>query len=1242
MAERTPTPLAEGATFARAPSYEAPLVLLVGCSRFESEQFSDVPSVISELQALRDVLDPARVQVLTDPPLEPARKAILTFLSGKGDVYPFKMLVLSSHGVPSSDGLRLMTRDSRPEKLEASSLPVEVVIKWAADSPDPVLVVVVSSYSGLAARQRRTGHVAVLTSCAEREQSVDVVTGRGFVGWLAEGLASGAADLSGDGRIELEELHRYLQEKLSGQVSQHPLLSVSGDPRPFVFAPVLSAETIPTASREKSAATEGPAAAKGSAAATKSVPSSQGKAPAPTPPEPVAPDSYYDLDPGAAVLMWWADAVRRSASRTVGEPLDVVVGALAGAQSTLERPSEPNDPAAQTLLRSLESSERPLELILDEAMGPLELPSEPRLLDPADLLPHAPVLGLAQSIAQGTSGGSTILQRHLLAAALTTTELPPALMTALGCDRAELCARLLDGVTNQLAGDDAQAWNAVLSPANLVSAFASDYVPVRRRRSGEPRPQDLPDHLEVDVYVTMLATMIARTSTAMPVSIGLFGEWGSGKSYFMELLRQKVDLLSSTSDPSSQYCHDIVQVTFNAWSYADTNLWASLAAEFFSQLGAPETDPDDARRAEIQKSLKEKNQVRGELESVRDAAEAQTAEIRDRYADAVATRKSKTRTFNAQLISAVLADENIQSQLRELGKELGLAEEQRERTLQIAEDVRGITDDLSATRRVLAQRSLRWPFYLLLVTLAVTSAALLLPDTWWSWLTTSGALTSVIAFLTSVGVIVSKSRAAVGGLRKVAKEAEEVRDRVVSAGGDQGMAQLTEELRRAETEEAMAQARLQELDAAIAQLDRQLIEYEPSRRLYQFIADRAASLDYRSQLGVVSLVRRDFEQLVDLMQRWRNEPRGSGDEPLKPIDRIVLYIDDLDRCEPEQVVQVLQAVHLLLAMDLFVVVVGVDPRWLLRALRTRYAGILGSEAVASAATDDDLGFAVSTPQNYLEKVFQVPFVLPGMTSSGFGQLIRSLLPKPQAATGHAATVATAGPSVGPPSTGKTPTIAPTGTGTVKAAPAMRAEHHSEVAEVIAATGSESPQTLAPISATPVTKRELDLLSTLAGLVRTPRAATRMFNIYGLLRSARDLSPGSRFLGTAEHPGDYQAVIQLLGVLTGAPHMLGLLLWGQPSDDDDMSGLCRTSGPGSWKDFVESLEPRQSQPSGTWSNGVVSTLPASEVRPWRVLVDQLREVQRHIQLDDIERYRIWGPQVARFSFLLSSFASPNEA
>jgi KAP family P-loop domain len=260
-----------------------------------------------------------------------------------------------------------------------------------------------------------------------------------------------------------------------------------------------------------------------------------------------------------------------------------------------------------------------------------------------------------------------------------------------------------------------------------------------------------------------------------------------------------------------------------------------------------------------------------------------------------------------------------------------------------------------------------------------------------SWLTGTGAVATLIAFLTNVGVIISKSRSIVGQLREVAGSAQQVQARLLR--DDESLEKQAAELHQAETDEALAEAKLHDLDAAIAELDRKLLELEPGRRLYQFIAERAASNDYRNQLGVVSLVRRDFTELVNLMSEWRSTHTTSEhDEELKPIDRIVLYIDDLDRCDPEQVVNVLQAVHLLLAMPLFLVVVGVDPRWLLRALRTRYQGILGAGAVEE--TDESLGFAESTPQNYLEKIFQVPFVLPEMNSAGFAQLIRSTAGRP--------------------------------------------------------------------------------------------------------------------------------------------------------------------------------------------------------------------------------------------------------
>ena len=97
-----------------------------------------------------------------------------------------------------------------------------------------------------------------------------------------------------------------------------------------------------------------------------------------------------------------------------------------------------------------------------------------------------------------------------------------------------------------------------------------------------------------------------------------------------------------------------------------------------------------------------------------------------------------------------------------------------------------------------------------------------------------------------------------------------------------------------------------------------------------------------------------------------------ADPAERAIDRIVLYIDDLDRCSPQQVVAVLQAVHLLMALDLFVVVVGVDPRWLVRSLQDEYPKLLESSRENGGGAD---GWDAS-PEDYLEKISASPSSCP--------------------------------------------------------------------------------------------------------------------------------------------------------------------------------------------------------------------------------------------------------------------------
>ena len=160
------------------------------------------------------------------------------------------------------------------------------------------------------------------------------------------------------------------------------------------------------------------------------------------------------------------------------------------------------------------------------------------------------------------------------------------------------------------------------------------------------------------------------------------------------------------------------------------------------------------------------------------------------------------------------------------------------------------------------------------------------------------------------------------------------------------------------------------MQARLQQLRGEMEELRPDRTLFRLIEVRGRAATYTQHLGIISLIRSDFQKMSELLARLADERGNFKERP--PIQRIILYIDDLDRCRPDRVVQVLEAVHLLLAFPLFIVVVGVDPRWLRHSLAKYYPDTLtedgpdGSDGVAVNAPRS------STPQDYLEKIFQIP------------------------------------------------------------------------------------------------------------------------------------------------------------------------------------------------------------------------------------------------------------------------------
>ena len=131
-----------------------------------------------------------------------------------------------------------------------------------------------------------------------------------------------------------------------------------------------------------------------------------------------------------------------------------------------------------------------------------------------------------------------------------------------------------------------------------------------------------------------------------------------------------------------------------------------------------------------------------------------------------------------------------------------------------------------------------------------------------------------------------------------------------------------------------------------------------------------------------------------------------------------------------------------------------------------------------------------------------------------------------------------------------------------------------------------------------------MLSSLAPLVRSPREAKRLLNIYRMLRSTKNLSDASSFLGGGDEPGQFEAVAVLLGFLTANPRLLGqILLTAADTDTGVVGGICGRDPSIAWPDLLEGLRPRLD--GDRWRNDVSASLSDAERAEWEVLLDRAK-------------------------------------
>lgn len=758
--------------------------------------------------------------------------------------------------------------------------------------------------------------------------------------------------------------------------------------------------------------------------------------------------------------------------------------------------------------------------------------------------------------------------------------------------------------------------------------------------SDTPSGEDL---LDIQNEVAALCSVVAARDVVPPLSIGLFGDWGSGKSFFMYQMRKELGRLRDSARKAgnaSPYYRDIVQIEFNAWHYIDTNLWASLTAEIFEQLAQKLS-----RRAK--NPVATKARLLAATASSRDAlaeAEKQTAQAEAELRASVERHQQLARSeamieadlsegaLMREAFKAAVGQKGVRDRLEQAADLLELDKAQAasagfEKTLLELEGLSGELRAiwLSMTR---SKSPMRW-LLPVLVFLAVTALV------WWGLVRLGGLLEHLGLLISSVsGVLVTVVATLARWLKParqvlgLVREARETVDQRVQAEMQSREAALKQEQAQLKQKVDQAQQRVDEARARVEQFEQQLDELRADRQMAEFVKQRCDSADYTGHLGIVARARSDFERLSKLMTAVQAEPDDSK-APVPRVDRIVLYIDDLDRCPEDKVVDVLQAVHLLLAFPLFVVVVGVDSRWLLHSLRRHSRVFQGSGD--DILSEEERRHWQSTPLTYLEKIFQIPFALLPMQSKGYKTLIRKVSqPPPSKAPGGVSEEADEerdSQSLEPERSGEAPVAGPS--------PVSPVQPVAEDARPAGAQPTPAAQTPPPPPPAPrpesgerraetqafaqedVAKLrfeswEIDALETLYEFIPSPRAAKRFVNIYRLQRALLLDREWALFIGR-RGVGEHRVVLLLLAMLIGHP----------AETTEILRDLTEGKHKGTWRDVIATYRAR---------------FPADktdvEASGWRELLRKLEAMEAGpfaLGKTKVARFAAWAPRVARFSF-----------
>ncbi len=131
-----------------------------------------------------------------------------------------------------------------------------------------------------------------------------------------------------------------------------------------------------------------------------------------------------------------------------------------------------------------------------------------------------------------------------------------------------------------------------------------------------------------------------------------------------------------------------------------------------------------------------------------------------------------------------------------------------------------------------------------------------------------------------------------------------------------------------------------------------------------------------------------YIEQIQFLEQFQDKFRDLVREHVAP-NRLVVFVDDLDRCLPEKAIEVLEAIKLFVDVPNCVFMLGLDQDVIARGVEIRYKEFNQPHDGQSNPIDG---------AKYLEKIIQLPFQIPPIESTDMGDFVSGLVkdwPRPE-------------------------------------------------------------------------------------------------------------------------------------------------------------------------------------------------------------------------------------------------------